>query len=66
MENDTQDKLVAAYLEYFKASEKFEERVSERTHRASRKWLREIRRLARIRMLEINDKLKAKKESKNS
>jgi hypothetical protein len=61
MEKDTHDKLVEAYLEYFKASEKFETRNSERTHRATRKWLRTIRSLAHIRMAEVHEKLLAKK-----
>jgi len=56
MENDTHDKLVEAYLNYFKENEKFEARNSVRTHRDSRKWLREMRRLAKIRMDEIHHK----------
>ena len=39
MMDDTHDKLVNAYLEYFKANEKFEQRLSVRTHRTSRRWL---------------------------
>ena len=53
---DTQDKLVKAYLEYFKANEKFETRNSVRTHRYVRKCLREIRELAKARMEEIHEK----------
>ena len=54
--SDTHDKLVEAYLNYFKANEKFEARNSVRTHRESRKWLREIRALAYDRMEEIHVK----------
>jgi len=52
---DTQDKLVKAYLVYFKANEKFEARNSVRTHRYVRKCLREIRELAKTRMEEIHE-----------
>ena len=55
MENDIHDKLVEAYLEYFKANEKFELRNSVRTHRYVRKCLRDIRALAKQRMEEIHD-----------
>jgi hypothetical protein len=56
IEDDTHDKLTKAYLEYFKVNELFESRNSQRTHRNARKWLREIRKLAKIRMDEIHDK----------
>ncbi|MDC0002433.1 hypothetical protein OAP94_00510 [bacterium] len=66
MEDDIHDQLTKAYLEYFKENENFENRVSYRTHRASRKWLREIRRLSKLRMEEIHTtfgtKLEAKKD----
>ena len=61
MDTDTHDKLVEAYLEYFKANEKFEVRNSERTHRATRRWLRTIRELAHTRMGEVHKKHLAKK-----
>jgi hypothetical protein len=54
IDDDTHDKLVKAYMEYFKANEKFESRNSVRTHREARKWLREIRNLAKDRMDEIH------------
>ena len=54
-DDDTHDLLTKAYLAYFKANEKFEARNSVRTHRESRKWLREIRRLAKIRADEIHE-----------
>lgn len=67
IEDDIHDELVKAYLEYFKASENFENRVSYRTHRASRKWLREIRRLCKLRGEEIHFKFNSKLEAnKNS
>ena len=53
--DDTHDKLVKAYLEYFKANEKFESRNSVRTHRYVRKCLREIRNLAKDRANEIHE-----------
>ena len=61
IEDDAHDMLVKAYLSYFTANEKFEARESHRTHAESRKWLRAIRKHAKIRGDEINDKYKAKK-----
>jgi len=63
IEDDIHDQLVKAYLEYFKENENFEKRVSYRTHRASRKWLREIRRLSKLRMDEIHGKFNSKIEA---
>ena len=63
MTDDTHDKLVQAYLAYFKANEKFEQRLSYRTHRESRKWLREIKNLSKIRAEEIHTKFKTKIEA---
>jgi len=54
MENDVHDQLVKAYLEYFKANEKFERQNSVRTHRYVRKCLRDIRQLAKDRADEIH------------
>jgi len=65
IEDDIHDQLTKAYMAYFKANEKFEARNSVRTHRESRKWLREIRRLAKIRMDEIHEKHNTKKEGNN-
>ena len=62
MTDDTHDKLTKAYMEYYKANEAFEIRKSERTKRAVRKWLSEIRRLATTRRTEIMDTFVAKKE----
>ena len=54
IEDDAHDLLVKAYLEYFKANEKFVRRNSVRTHRAVRKCLRDIRALAKERADEIH------------
>jgi len=56
IEDDTHDKLIQTYLAYFKANEKFEARNSVRTHREVRRYLREIRILAKERMDEIHEK----------
>jgi hypothetical protein len=63
MTDDTHDLLTKAYMEYFKENENFENRLSYRTHRASRKCLREIRRLSKLRMDEINETFKTKIEA---
>lgn len=60
--DDTHDKLTKAYMEYFKENEKFEARNSVRTHTSTRRWLREIRKLAKLRMDEVHEKHQAKKE----
>ena len=57
-DDDAHDLLVKAYLDYFKANEKFEARNSVRTHRAVRKCLRDIRILAKERAEEIHEKHK--------
>ena len=56
IEDDVHDKLTQAYLEYYKANEKFEARNSVRTHRDVRRWLRIIRDLSKARMDEIHIK----------
>jgi hypothetical protein len=63
--NDIHDQLTQAYLNYFKANEAFEQRNSVRTHKASRKWLREIRRLSKLRMEEIHTKHRQKYPDQN-
>jgi len=55
IEDDAHDMLVKAYLEYFKANEKFVRQNSVRTHRAVRKCLRDIRALAKERADEIHE-----------
>ncbi len=61
---DTHDKLTKADLEYFKEVALFEKHGGERTMQSSRKWLREIRTLAKIRMDEIKSEFDAKKEAR--
>ena len=61
IEDDTHDRLVKAYMEYFKANEAFEKRRSHRTHASSRRWLRKIRELSKLRMDEIHNTYAAKK-----
>ena len=63
IEDDVHDKLTKAYLEYFKENEKFEKFQGKRTMESSRKWLREIRSLAKMRMDEIRTKYDARKEA---
>ena len=63
IDDDTHDKLTKAYMEYYKANEAFESRKSFRTHAASRRWLREIRKLAKERMDEIHETFQVKKEA---
>ena len=63
MNDDIHDQLTKAYLEYFKSNEKFETNVSYRTHATSRRWLRKIRELSKLRMDEIHLKFETKKEA---
>ena len=55
MTDDNHDKLVKAYLEYFKAHENYQKTGGIRPRRETRRWLREIRDLAKIRMNEVQD-----------
>jgi len=50
--DDTHDQLVKAYLEYFKANEKWEIRRSMRTYYATQRWLREIQKLSKAKQKE--------------
>jgi len=63
IDDDTHDKLTKAYMEYFKENDAYESRKSHRTHQSSRRWLREIRKLAKERMDEIHSDYTAKKEA---
>jgi len=47
IEDDTHDKLTKAYIEYFKANEKWETKRSVRTYFATQKQLRQIHKLSR-------------------
>lgn len=64
IQDDTHDKLTKAYLEYFKANERFEKNRGVRTMQDTRKWLREIRTLAKIRMEEVKSTYDSKKDTK--
>ena len=64
IQDDTHDKLTKAYLEYYKANERFEKNGGVRTMQESRKWLREIRSQAKIRMDEIKKAYDSKKDPK--
>jgi len=64
MDSDTHDKLVQAYLEYFKSSERFETSNSVRNHVYTRRCLRKIRELAKIRMDEIHQAHQKEKQLK--
>ena len=55
MSDDAHDELVKAYLEYFKANEKWERNRSYRTYYATQRWLRKIRRLAKAKSEENKD-----------
>ena len=63
MIDDTHDKLIKAYLEYFDENEKFEKRNSGRTHASARRALRQLRALAKQRMDEIHDKHRGKTQN---
>ena len=63
IKDDTHDLLTKAYMEYFKANDNFEARNSVRTHGSARKWLREIRKLAKQRMEEIHNRHLSKKDT---
>ena len=54
MDKDTHELLIQAYLDYFKAHDRFKISNSVRNHVAARRHLREIRRLAKLRMDEIH------------
>ena len=66
IEDDTHDQLTKAYLEYFKANEAYMSRRSHRTHLASRRWLRKIRELAKLRSDEIHTDYRTKKEEEKA
>jgi len=53
IEDDTHDKLVKAYLDYFALNEEFQQRPAELKRRKVRKKLIEITKLCRIRREEI-------------
>jgi aspartate aminotransferase-like enzyme len=61
--DDIHDELVKAYLEYFKANEKFERTPSVRKYYAVQQQVKNIKKLIRQREKEIRERyLEAKKE----
>lgn len=53
IEDDTHDKLVKAYLDYFRLNEEFQQRPAETRRRLVRKKLSAIQKLCKIRRDEI-------------
>lgn len=62
IDDDTHDKLTKAYLEYFKANEKWETKKSVRTYYATQKWLRQIQKLSKAKQKENTEIFNQKKE----
>jgi hypothetical protein len=63
-EETTHEKLVKEYLKYYDANLKFESRHSFRTHRSSRRHLRNIIKLAKERQKEIHNEYAEKRKTK--
>ena len=63
-EETTHEKLVKEYLKYYDANLKFESRHSFRTHRSSRRHLRNIIKLAKQRQKEIHKEYAEKRKTK--
>jgi len=64
--NDLHDRLVEAYLEYFKANEAWERKQSVRKYYAVQKCVREIRDLADLRNKEIRQQHQTKKDKEQT
>ena len=64
IEDDIHDQMTKAYLEYFKANDKFLKNYSVRTYYSTRKWLREIQRLAKLRWREVQNTYADQKQTK--
>jgi site-specific recombinase XerC len=64
IEDDTHDLLTQAYIAYYVENEKFERKLSHRTHKSSRRALREIIKLAQLRQKEIHEKYAIEKQIK--
>lgn len=62
IEDGTHEKLIKAVLEYCDLNTAFEERLSTRTRLKSRNRLREIRKLAKLRMKEIHETYASKEQ----
>ena len=66
MSTDAHDDMVKAFIEYFKHNERFEYKKGhgDEPGAKARFWLSEIRRLARIRRAEIQDKRQKRRIAK--
>lgn len=64
MDENTHDKLVQAYLSYFKTNEQFEQTPSVRKYYAVQKEIKKIRNLAETRRKEISSHYKACKKDR--
>ena len=60
--DDLHDRLVKAYLDYFKANEAWERKQSVRKYYSVQKCIREIRDIADLRNKEIRQQHQTKKE----
>jgi len=63
-EETTHEKLVKEYLRYYDTNIKFQSRHSFRTHRSSRRHLRNIIKLARDRQKEIHEEYAKNKKTR--
>lgn len=64
MSTDSHDKMIHAFQQYFKWQDKFEYKRSRQAGINARYWLSEIRNEASTRRIEIQEKQKARKESR--
>ena len=64
MSSESHDKMIAAFQEYFKWQDRFEYKGSNEAGIKARYWLSEIRNEASKRRVEIQEKRKARRESR--
>ena len=64
MATDSHDRMIASFQEYFKWQERFEYKGSSEAGIKARYWLSEIRNEASNRRIEIQEKRKARRESR--
>jgi hypothetical protein len=64
MTTESHDKMIAAFQEYFKWQDRFEYKGSNEAGIKARYWLSEIRNQASTRRTEIQEKRKARRESR--
>lgn len=64
-EETTHEKLVKEYLRYYDTNIKFQRKHSFRTHRSSRRHLRNIIKLAKQRQKEIHEEYAKNKKTRN-